>query len=544
MAPSPELDPLEREIVDHVFELQPAQAVALGLHAYDGRSPDLSASATERWAATADRLLARLEAVDPAGLSPDRQVDRFVLRLLLESPLFDLRDARSLERNPMSYVGSVSLTPYLAREYAPAERRVDSMAKILLGVPAVLDIGRRRLEHPLPRVFVDLALAIGAQLPSHFDEATSFAERHGLAAKLVSPRETAGTSLREFLRWLRDDAAPRATGAFALGPERFRKLLFVREGIDVPVSEIRDAGETDLRRNQTRLGALAREQGQSASELYASLGDDHPAASELLATARAYVEETRRFVGAKDLVSIPEPASCRVEETPPYSRALTTASLNPPGPFETTTAEGVYYVTLIDPSWTAEQQQEWLRMMNRPILRNTTVHEVYPGHYLQFLHFRASPTSLTRKVYLSSSFVEGWAHYAEQMAIEAGLDPARREAEAAQLYDALLRNCRLLASIGLHTQGWSVDQATELFRTEGHLERLPAEREALRGTYDPEYFCYTLGKLSILSARRRFLASKFGGSLRRFHDALLASGAPPVGLIDRLLELQPGSPGP
>jgi uncharacterized protein (DUF885 family) len=537
MAGAPELDALEREIVDHLFELQPGYAVSLGLHAYDGRLPDLSAGATDRWAAGADRLLERLEEVDPDDLEAARQVDRFVLRLLLQGPLFDLRDAHDLERNPMSYVGMFSLTSYIARDYAPPEERVGAIVQTLLGAPAILETGRRRLRGPLPRAFVDLALAIGSQLPTHFAETEEFAARHGFGPRLASARAVAEASLKEFLTWLKDDESSRATNDFALGLERYRKLLLVREGIEVPVAEIRDAGLADLRHNQARLAEIARGAGESPAELFEGLARDHPRADEILATARSLVDEARAFVTAKDLASIPEPASCRVEETPPYSRALTTASLNPPGPFEPATAEGIYYVTLVDPAWTPTQQEEWLRSLNRPFLRNITVHEVYPGHYLQYLHFRARPASLARKVYVSSSFAEGWAHYTEQLAIEAGLDGARREAEVAQLYDALLRDCRLLSSIGLHTEGWPVEQATELFRTEGHLEQLPAEREALRGTYNPEYFCYTLGKLSILSARRRFLASKFQGSLRRFHDALLGWGSPPIGLIDRLLDL-------
>jgi uncharacterized protein (DUF885 family) len=215
--------------------------------------------------------------------------------------------------------------------------------------------------------------------------------------------------------------------------------------------------------------------------------------------------------------------------------------MSPPGPFDTNTAEGVYFVTLVDPAWDPPQQEEWLRALNRPMLRNITVHEVYPGHYLQYLHFRTRPASLARKVYISPSFSEGWAHYTEQLAIEAGLGAGHREAEVAQLHDALLRDCRLLASIGLHTEGWPVARATDLFRSEAHFEQLPAQREAVRGTFNPEYFCYTLGKLGILSARRRFLEPKFKGSLRRFHDALLSAGSPPVGLFDRVLELQPAS---
>ena len=533
---SAEFDVLEKAVVDHLFTLQPAYAVGLGLHEYDGRNPDLSTAATDRWSAGADALLARLERADPEALAPDRRIDRFVLRLLLESPLFDLREAHEFERNPLAYVGIFSLTSYLARDYAPPEQRVASMSRILRDAPSVFAAGRQRLRGPLPKAFIDLALAIGDQLPTHFAEAEEFAARHGNAAPLAEARAIAEAALRDYLAWLRSDELPRATGAFALGPELYRRLLFVREGIEAPAAEIREAGTADLRRNQARLAEISRASGRSVDELFAALGQDHPAAGEVLATARTQVDETRAFVVAHDLATIPEPSSCRVEETPPYSRAWTTASMNPPGPFETSTSEGIYYVTLVDPSWSPREQEEWLRSLNRPMLRNITVHEVYPGHYLQYLHFRARPATLTRKVYVSSSFSEGWAHYTEQLAIEAGLGQGRPGAEVAQVHDALLRNCRLLSSIGLHTQGWTVAQATELFRTEAHMEQLPAEREALRGTFNPEYFCYTLGKLAILDARRKLLASRFGGRLRAFHDAVLGFGSPPIGLLERLLE--------
>ncbi len=535
MAATTEFDAVERAIVDHLFELQPSTAVGLGLHAYDGRLPDYRREATDRWAADADRLLAQLDGYDTAGLPPDREIDRFLLRLLLESPLFDLRDARELDRNPMAYVGLFSLTPYLAREYAPAAARVDSLVKILAGVPAVLDVGRRRLAGPLPRPFVDLAVLMGEQLPAHFGEAEEFARRAGRAEELVPCRRTAEAAVAAFVGWLRETERPRADDRFALGPERFQRLLFVREGIEAPTEEIRRAGEADLARNRVRLQEIVRQSGSTPSEMFRALGDDHPAAPEVLSTTRAYVDEARAFVIQHDLASVPEPAVCRVEETPPAARALSTASMNPPGPFEEAASEGIYFVTLVDPAWTPAEQEEWLRSLNRPMLRNITVHEVYPGHYLQFLHLRARPGSLARKVYLSSSFVEGWAHYAEQLAIEAGLGRGSPSAEIAQLHDALLRNCRLLSAIGLHTAGWSVARATELFRTEAHMDQLPAEREAIRGTFDPVYFCYTLGKLKILEARARLLGPKFGGRLRAFHDAVLATGSPPIGLLETML---------
>ena len=528
------LDAIERRIVDHLFVLQPSYAVGLGLHEYDGKVPDLSVEATDRWSAGADRLLAELGAIDPDRLPPDRRIDRFLLELLLESPLFDLRDSRDLDRNPMSYVGSVSLTSYLARDYAPVEQRVAAIVEVLRGVPRLLEHGRSRLKEPLPKPFVDLALAIGGGLSAHFGEAEAFAARAHLEREVAVARAVAEEELAPFLAWLREEALPRAVPEFALGPERYRRLLYVREGIESPAEEIRRAGAADLARNQSRLEEIARTERTTVEELFARMNRDHPAAPDVLATARRFVEETRRFVEGHALATVPSVAACRVEETPVWGRALSTASMNPPGPFDTTSTEGIYYVTPVDPKWTPVQAEEWLRSFNFPMLRNITVHEVYPGHYLQFLHFRASSGSLARKVYLSPSFVEGWAHNTEQLAIEEGLGRESPAAEVAQIHDALLRDCRLLVSIGLHTQGMTLEAATELFQRAAHFERLPAEREAIRGTFNPEYFCYTLGKLAILSLRARVLRSQFGGRLGAFHDRLLGFGCPPIGLLDHL----------
>jgi len=535
MSAEDDLDSLERSVVDHRFELQPSLAVGLGLHTYDGRLPDLSSTATERWASKADDLLGRIEAVDPATLPTDRAIDRFLLRLLLEEPLFGLRESLDLDLNPMAYVGGVSLTSYLVRDYAPVADRATSIVRILEALPRLFQQGRARLAGPLPRPFVELALSMGEGVGAHFADAEAFAEPAGLGGAVAKARVPAEAALAEFLRWLREEMLPRATADFALGPEKFQRLLFVREGIEAPFEEVRRAGEADLARNQARLAEVAKTMGADPNDLYVRMGEDHPAAGEVLATARTFVEETRTFVATKGLVSIPEPARCRVEETPPYGRATTTASMNPPGPFESKVPEGVYYVTLVDPGWTPDQRDEWLRSLNRPSLRNITVHEVYPGHYLQFLHLRATAGSLVRKVYHSPSFVEGWAHYTEQLAIEAGFHAGDPWAEVAQIHDALLRDCRLLSAIGLHTAHWSVDRSTQLFETAAHLDPLPARREAMRGTFDPEYFCYTLGKLAILDARRRVLAGRFRGDLRAFHDAVLGAGCPPIGLLDRIL---------
>ncbi|MGA9839307.1 MAG: DUF885 domain-containing protein [Thermoplasmata archaeon] len=528
------LDALERRIVDHLFELQPSYAVGLGLHQYDGLVPDLSRTATDAWSLRADELLGQLSRLDDSTLPEGRRIDRFLLRLLLESPLFDLREANDLDRNPMVYVGSISLTSYMVRDYAPVEDRVRSIVRILEAVPRLLEEGRRRLKEPLPKPFVELSLAIGGGLPQHFGEAETFSQRASMGPTVAAARATAEAAIAKFLAWLREECLPRATPDFALGPHRYQRLLFVREGIEASLEEVRKAGAADLARNQARLQQIATEEKLEVGELFQRLNRDHPAAADVLATARTYVEETRAFVARRDLVTIPEPAVCRVEETPVWARALSTASMNPPGPFDAGPTDGIYYVTPVDAKWSAVQQEEWLRSLNHSLLRNITVHEVFPGHYLQFLHFHRSPGSLARKVYLSPSFVEGWAHYTEQLAIEEGLGKENHSAEVAEIHDALLRDCRLLVSIGLHTQGMTLEEATQLFAREAHFERHPSEREAIRGTFNPEYFCYTLGKLAILNSRTRFLQSRFSGNLKGFHDALLGFGCPPIGLLDTL----------
>jgi uncharacterized protein (DUF885 family) len=532
---APEFAALEQEIVDHVFRLQPSYGVGLGLHQYDGLVPDLASASTEAWATAADALLVRLRRFGDADLSDARRVDRLLLQLLLESPLFDLRESREYDRNPMAYLGSVSLTSYLVRDYAPVEHRVDAIVRTLEAVPRLLEEGRRRLHGPLPRPFVDLSLAIGGGLPTHFLEAEEFARRSGYGPKVAAARAAAEAGTTAFVAWLRDECRPRATPEFALGAHRYQRLLWVREGIESSIEDLRKAGAADLARNQARLNAIAAEEHETIDAMLDRISKDHPPANEVLPLARTFVDETRKFVVDRDLVTIPAPAVCRVEETPIASRALSTASMNPPGPFDTGPVDGIYYVTPVDPKWTPTQAEEWLRAFNRSLLRNITVHEVYPGHYLQFLHYHRRPGSLARKVYQSPSFVEGWAHYAEQLVIEQGMGRENHDAEVAELHDALLRDCRLLVSIGLHTQGMSLEQATQLFQHEAHFERLPAEREAIRGTFNPEYFCYTLGKLTILAARRRLLDSRFRGSLRAFHDTLLGFGCPPVGLLEALL---------
>ena len=524
-----------------MFTLAPQAAVALGLHEYDGRLPDLSRDATDHWASVAEALLQRLRDLPADRLSPDRRYDRTLLEMILENPLFDLRDSRDYDQNPMTYLAGLSLTAYTVREYAPLSVRVEGMIRHLAGVPAYLAAGLGRLDPDVPTVFVRLAVGMAQGLQSSYRDVESVVRSVGGAAfdRLRAARDPALVAVREYSQRLEQEWLPRGTNAFALGPEKYQKLLWVRERVRAPFADLLAAGRADLERNRARLQAIANtaRPPTDGPGLLQRAAQNHPTAEGLLARARDFVGETKRFVQEKELATIPEPAVCRVEETPAHARALSTASMNPPGPFDTAGEEGIYFVTPVDPAWPPKTQEEWLRSFNDSVLRNVTVHEVYPGHYLQFLHFRQSAGSLIRKAFTSNAFVEGWAHYAEQLVLEQGLGSGAPEAEAAQLYDALLRDCRLIVSVGLHAQGMTLSEAAAVFEHEGYSEPIVAQREANRGAFDPAYFGYTLGKLAILDARHKHLPAGFGGSLRAFHDRLLAFGAPPVGFLDELLQV-------
>jgi hypothetical protein len=526
-------------VVDHVFAFVPGAAVALGLHEYDGRLPDLSREATDRWTADADALLRRLREVPGEALSMDRRYDRTLLEMSLESQLFDLHDSRDYDLNPMAHIGTLSLTAYTVREYAPLPIRIEAMRRHLAGVPRFLRTGLERLDPAVPAPFIRVAIAIARGIESNYRDVEPIVRAGGDAAmeEIRQVRDPAASAVQVFAHRLEAEWLPRATSEFALGPERYEKLLWVRERVRVPLGDLLAAGRADLERNQARLHAIGANANPPTDGpgLLGRAAKTHPNPAQLIGRARGFVDETKRFVQEKELATIPEPAICRVEETPEYYRLQTTASMNPPGPFDTAGAEGIYFVTPVDPAWPPEAQEEWLRSFNDSVLRNVTVHEVYPGHYLQYLHHRRSTASLSRKTFISGAFAEGWAHYAEQLVVEEGLGAGAPEAEAAQLYDALLRDCRLIASLGLHTQGMTVAEATKLFERESYSEPIVSQREALRGTFEPAYLSYTLGKLAILDARSQHLAAQFGGSLRAFHDRLLGFGSPPAGLLGELL---------
>jgi uncharacterized protein (DUF885 family) len=469
------------------------------------------------------------------SLDPDDAHDHTLLDLAIDEELFELEDLREFERNPLAFSGPLDLSGYIKREYAPLAQRVKALTEHLLQIPPYLEVAVETLREPVPRPFLDTAVEVyGGTIQFQEQDLPRAVQPVGdgpLLEAFDRANRTALAALRGFMQHLEEEVRPKAVEAFAIGERHFATMLRVGEMVDLPIERLLEIGRDDLARNRALLVEAAARVAPATSvrEVLARQGQDHPAAQELIPVAAQVLEELREFVEAHGLVSIPSPVRPRVEETPPFAR-WAFAMMDTAGPFEKAT-ESFYYVTPPDPGWTDQQKEEWLRKFDRATLKDIGIHEVYPGHFVHFLRVQQVPRPL-RRVLTSYSFVEGWAHYCEEMMLEAGYGGDDPRLRLAQLSEALLRNVRFLVAIEMHTRGRSKESAAQMFVEEAYMDPLPAEREAERGTFDPGYLNYTLGKLMILRLRddlQRREGREF--SLRRFHDRLLELGAPPVPLV-------------
>ena len=354
-------------------------------------------------------------------------------------------------------------------------------------------------------------------------------------AKLVA-------AVRDYTQWLKNDFAPHATGDYAIGREAFRRMLADQEMVDTSLVDLEGVGEEELVRLQAEFAKTAHQidPNHNPSEVAAALNREHPDTDHVIPTVTAGLAAIRDYVVAHHLATIPSEVPPLVRETPPSMRATTFASMDTPGPFEKST-EAYFYVTLPDPSWPQDRREQLLEFFSPPLISDDSVHEVYPGHYVQFLNNRLNPDKI-RALYSSGANFEGWALYCEQMMLDEGLHNGDPKYRLAQLQMALMRACRYLVGIRMHTKGMTVEQAKTFFEMNAYLTPNNARVEALRGTEDPGYLRYQLGKLMILKLRED-VRKKEGAAfdLGKFHDAFLKEGAIPIRLIRRSML---GSDGP
>jgi hypothetical protein len=529
------------ELIEDYLKAHPAFAVVAGRHEFDGRLPDWSAPGI---AAEIQRLQ---DARDRATSMPDgalNEAERFERDYLVarfDRDLFWLEDAEAPFLNPAWYVDTLDPAPYLTRNYAPIEKRMAAYTSYASAIPrAALQI-RRNLRAPLARPLLDRGVSAFGGLADFFerDAPAAFSSVTDAAAqKAFRDANTAAVAaMRNLTRWLESQRGS-ANGSYALGSAKFGQMLEMTEGVSIPLSALEAAGRADLARNQQALREACAQYtpGGTIPACIAKMGANKPKGGAV-AGARDQLAVLKKFVEDAGVASIPGTEEAQVAEAPPYNRA-NFAYIDIPGPYEKG-LPAIYYIAPPDPSWSVAEQRDYLP--GQADLLFTSVHEVWPGHFLQFLHSNRNP-SIVGRLFVGYAFAEGWAHYAEETMWEMGLGGGNPETHVGQLSNALLRNVRFLSAIGLHTKGMSVEESERMFREEAFMDAGNARQQSTRGTYDPAYLNYTMGKLMIRKLRDDWSATRGGRrAWREFHDRFLTYGGPPIPMVRRqMMGSEPG----
>ncbi|MGI9247179.1 MAG: DUF885 domain-containing protein [Steroidobacteraceae bacterium] len=526
-----------------LYARNPTMATDLGLHEFDAQLEDYSLAAAQDELAAIGRFESELRGIDPGQLALASRHDRELLLHSLASRRLRIEEVRSLARNPDVYSSGITNSAYslIKRDFAPAETRLRALVAREKAMPAVLAAARRNLTD-VPRIHAEIAIEQLDGNQEFFRSAVTAAFAGvgdaALQAEFRRSNDAVIGALGAYKAWLQRELLPRAKGDFAFGADLFRRKLWADEMIDTPLAELERIALADLQRNQAAFAATAKliDPDKSPREVLDSLQLDHPAPAQLLATTQAELDALGRFMTERHIVTIPPDAPpAQVQETPPFMRATTSASMDTPGPFEKAKLRGFYSMTLPDPAWPAAQQEDFMRQWFYPLITNVSVHEVWPGHYLQFLYAPNYPSEV-RKVLGAASNSEGWAHYCEQMVIDEGFHADDPRYRLAQLQDALLRDARFVVGLRMHTAGMTLQQAEEFFVQEGYQPRPVAASETKRGTSDALYGYYTMGKLAILKLRsdlQRQQGSAF--RLQEFHDRFIGLGPLPLPLVREAL---------
>jgi len=540
---------LTHSIIEDYYQRQPTQATFLGIHKYDDRLEDYSRQGVADAVASARDFRNRLTAIAPNTLSAANQLDREQLLHALDSRLLTLEIVRPWAKDPDTYSSGLTNTAYIMikRNFSPPPERLRQLVAREKAMPAALDEARKNIENP-PKVYTEIAIeqidgnrdffanAVAKAFPEVTDKT--------LLAEFKTANDAVVAALRDYKKWLQADLLTRSNGVFAFGEETYRKKLAADEMIDVPLDDLLAMAEKDMRKNQASFAETARliDPKRTPRQVLDAVEADHPAPDKLLSTTQGELDALGRFMTEKHIITIPKAQPATVDETPPFMRATTTASMDIPGPFETVATEAYYHMTLPDPKASAGEAREFMKQWYFAAISNVSVHEVWPGHYLQFLYARTFPSDV-RKVFGATTNIEGWAHYCEQMILDEGFHGDDPRYRLAQLQDALLRDARFIVGIRMHTKGMTMAEAEEFFQKEGYQPRPVAKSETKRGTSDATYGYYTMGKLMILKLRDDYKTSKGAQySLQSFHDAFISLGPLPLPLVRKAMLGEAGQP--
>jgi len=533
------------------FRYQPTQGTSAGYHQYDTQLEDFSRKSIDAEVAALNSFEQRIVAIPASALDQTTRGDRAIVLGSIRSRLLTLQTIRPWQKDADNYSSTAANAAFtiMERKFASPDDRLRSLVAREKLMPALLAKARSNLNNA-PRIFTQIAIE---QLPGtisffQHDVPLAFADAKDPALKAEFAQSNAAViaALNSYLGWLKTDLLARSNGDFRIGADAYAKKLEYDEMVDLPLDQLLAIGKADLRKNQEHFNAVAKElePTKDPRAVLEELGQNHPAPGQLLDAFRATFNSLDAFIRSHHIVTIPSEVRPIVEETPPFMRATTFASMDTPGPYEKHATEAYFNVTLPDPSMTPAQVEGFMHSFNVGTVISTAVHEAYPGHYVQFLWVPQAP-SRVRKLLGANTNVEGWAHYTEQMMLDEGYGQpgqgAKDERESkflrlGQLQDALLRDARFVVGIEMHTGKMSFDEAVEFFQKEGYQSKETAMVETKRGAGDPTYLYYTLGKLEILKLRADLMKKQGAAfSLEEFHNSFLRQGFPPIKIVREAL---------
>jgi uncharacterized protein (DUF885 family) len=542
----------DRYFEEYYFPFNPTSGTNVGFHQYDSALENYSRSGIDRQVAMLTGFEQQVNRIVPARLSLQQSTDRQLVLGDIRSRLLTLEEIRPWEKNPDYYSSGItySIFTIMERKFAPADQRLKAVTAREKLVPGVFDAARQNLKNP-PSAYVEVALEQLPGMIQFFQNDVPAAFQDAKDTEVIADFRAANQkvidALGQYQNFVQKELKPKAHGDFRIGAENFGKKLLYDDDVDISLDRLLAIGMANLRQNQQSFREVGRQidPSKTPQQILEDLGRDHPAPAALLQTFRDMLGALRSYVEEHHIVGVPSEVLPIVEETPPFMRALTFASMDTPGPYEMIAKEAYFNVTLPESSWTPKQVEEHMHGFNRGTLVSTAVHEVFPGHYVQFLWLSSAPTKVRRLLGCNSN-AEGWAHYSEQMMLDEGFgrtpgsdlahDTAFLKLRLGQLQDALLRNARYIVGLQMHTGKMTFDQGVAFFEKEGYQSHENALRETKRGTSDPTYLYYTLGKLEILKLREDY-KNKMGAnfSLEDFHSKFLQQGFPPVKLIRRAM---------
>ena len=525
-------DHLVDQYFDEYFHLNPSAATASGFHMpYDTQLEDYSRAGIEKGIALDNKYLPLFEGMPQSD-------DRDLVISHLRADIVNTQDIRQWETNPDVYSSGVtsSIFGLISRKFAPADQRMRDVIAREKQIPQVFVAAKANLKNP-PRIYTEVALEQLPGIESFFanDVPAAFSDvkDQGLLDEFHRANKGTIQTLKEYEQWVKSDLLPRSHGDFRIGADNYHKKVMYEEMVDLPLDQLLKVGYDNLHENQRKLMALCKtiDPNKTPQQIAEGFEKDHPAPDQLLQSFRNIFSSLIAFINQHRIITIPSTTRPILEETPPFMRALTTASMDTPGPYERVATEAFFNVTLPEKDWPAQRVEEFMTAFSRGTIASTAIHEAYPGHFVQLLWFQ-KVKSKVRKLIGCGSNIEGWAHYTEQMMIDQGYGGNDPELKVGQLLDALLRNCRYIVGIEMHTGKRSFEQGVDFFMKEGFMSRDYAERETKRGTSDPTYLVYTLGKLEILKLRADY-RQKMGAnySLEQFHNEFMQQGGVPIKLI-------------